>query len=196
VAPAATFISVTQPTIVVVSQEQLTFTGSFSDPGLLDDHTITWKFGDGASTTTTIHAGGPTTFSTTHKYAGSGYFYADLTVTDDDGGASATVGTTVDILTPAEAIGKIGAFVQSRPGLNGGQKNSLQAKLDAATAAYARSSYGAACNQLGAFVNEVDAQTKAGHLTGADAGTLTSAARATQLSMGCFRTLVEFISGL
>ena len=196
VAPVATFISLTQPTIVVVSREELTFTGSFSDPGLLDDHTVTWKFGDGGSSTTTIPAGQPTTFFATHKYTGSGYFYADLTVTDDDGGASATVGTTVDILTPAEAIGKIGAFLQSRAGLNAGQKNSLQTKLDAATAAFARGSSGASCNELGAFVNEVDAQTRAGHLTGSESGTLTSAARATQLSMGCFRTLVEFISGL
>ncbi|TMD91929.1 MAG: PKD domain-containing protein [Chloroflexi bacterium] len=196
VAPTAKFISVTQPTIVVVSQEELTFTGSFSDPGQLDDHTVTWKFGDGASTTTIVHAGEPTTFSAPHTYTRSGYFYADLTVTDDDGGASATVGTTVDIITPAEAIAKIGTFVQSRPGLNGGQKNSLQAKLNAASDAYARGNAGASCNQLGAFVNEVDAQQKAGHLTPGDRDTLTSAARATQLSMGCFHTLVEFLSGL
>ena len=196
VPPTATFISVTQPTIVVVSQESLTFTGSFSDPGLLDDHTVTWKFGDGASTTTTVHAGEPTTFSANHTYTRSGYFYADLTVTDDDGGASATVGTTVDIITPAEAIAKIGTFVQSRPGLNAGQKNSLQAKLNAASDAYARGNAGASCNQLGAFVNEVDAEQKAGHLTSGDRDTLTSAARATQLSMGCFHTLVEFLSGL
>jgi hypothetical protein len=196
VPPTATLISVTQPTIVMVSQESLTFTGSFSDPGLLDDHTVTWRFGDGASSTTTIHAGSPTIFSATHSYTKSGYVYADLTVTDDDGGSSSTVGTNVDILTPAEAIGRIGTVMQSLKGLNGGQKNSLQAKLNAATDAYGRGNAGAACNQLGAFVNEVDAQQKAGHVTSTEQGTLTSAARATQLSMGCFRTLVEFLSGL
>src|SRR4029077_9031256 len=191
-----TIVSVSQPTMVLVTGEVLTFTGTFSDPGPLDDHTITRNYGDGVSTApATILAGGSTTFSTTHSYSRSGYFYADLTVRDDDGGTS-VVGGTIDVLTPAEAISRIGAFVQSRPGLNGGQKNGLQAKLNAATDAYARGSYGAACNQLGAFVNDVDAQQKAGHLTGAEAGTLTSAARATQLSMGCFRTLVEFITGL
>ncbi|HYT12098.1 MAG TPA: PKD domain-containing protein [Candidatus Nitrosopolaris sp.] len=196
VPPTASFVSVTQPTIVMVSQESLTFTGTFSDPGVLDSHTVTWKFGDGGSSTTAIPAGGPTTFSTTHSYTKSGYFYADLTVTDDDGGASSTVGTTVDILSPAEAIGRIGTVVQSLKGLNAGQKSSLQVKLNAATDAYARGNAGAACNQLGAFVNEVDAQQQAGHITSTEQGILTSAARATQLSMGCFRTLVEFLSGL
>jgi hypothetical protein len=196
VAPTATIISVTQPAMVLVTQESVTFTGSFTDPGLLDDHTVTWDFGDGTSSTTTILAGGPTTFSTTHAYSRTGYLYADLTVTDDDNGASKLVGVTVDILTPADAMSRMGAFVQTRPGLNGGQKNSLQAKLNAATDSYSRGNAGAACNQLGAFTNDVGAQQKAGHLTANDSATLTGAARATQLSMGCFRTLVEFLSGL
>jgi hypothetical protein len=104
--------------------------------------------------------------------------------------------TTVTVLTPLQAIGKIGTYLQGLGDLSTGQKNSLQAKLNAAADSYQRGSTGVACNQLNAFVNEVDADQKSGRLTTAEAGTLTDAARLTQRSMGCFRTLVEFLSGL
>ena len=195
VPPTATFTSVTPTSLVMVSHELLTFYGSFSDPGIYDSHTVTWKFGDGATSTTTIPAGGPTTFSAPHEYESSGTYYAELIVADDDGGTSES-GRTVIIQTPAQAMASIAAYMNGISTLNGGQKNSLQAKLNAASDAWQRGDSGAACNELGAFVHEVDADQTSGHLAGRDANALTAAARATQLSMGCFHTLVEFISGL
>ncbi|MBN2211642.1 MAG: PKD domain-containing protein [Sedimentisphaerales bacterium] len=58
----------------------LAFHGSFTDPGILDTHTIMWNFGDGAIVTGTLHP--------THQYETSGIYNVTLTVTDDDGGST------------------------------------------------------------------------------------------------------------
>jgi len=104
--------------------------------------------------------------------------------------------TTVTVLTPAAALAKIADLVSGQSGLNAAQKHSLLVKLNAAADAAERGNTGAACNQLNAFVNEVDADQKAGRISSGDATAMTNAARLTQRSLGCFRTLVEFLSGL
>jgi PKD repeat protein len=150
-------------------------------------YTTTWSWGDGSANT----AGN----SATHAYASSGTYTVTLTAADDDGVAGSAA-TTVTVMTPAAALAKITGLVSGQSGLNKGQKNSLLAKLNAANDSMQRGDSGAACNQLNAFVNEVDADQKTGRISGGDAATMTDAARLTQRSMGCFRTLVEFLSGL
>ena len=54
------------------------FSGSFTDPGWLDTHTIEWDFGDGNTATGTLIP--------THTYSNDGVYIVTLTVTDDDGG--------------------------------------------------------------------------------------------------------------
>jgi PKD repeat protein len=54
------------------------FSGSFTDPGWLDTHTITWDFGDGH------YAFG--TLTPYHAYGDNGIYTVTLTVKDDDGG--------------------------------------------------------------------------------------------------------------
>lgn len=54
------------------------FSGSFTDPGLRDTHTLEWDFGDAITTTGTL--------TPTHIYQHAGVYTATLTVTDDDGG--------------------------------------------------------------------------------------------------------------
>ena len=49
----------------------ITFNGNFSDPGILDTHTISWDFGDG--TTTNI-------LNPSHTYTKDGVYTATLTV--------------------------------------------------------------------------------------------------------------------
>lgn len=55
---------------------------------------------------------------------------------------------------------------------NGGVANSLLAKLDAAENQFRRGNVATAVNQLGAFVNELDALIRSGRLSGADAAQL------------------------
>src|SRR5712692_6930104 len=186
--PAASITSVTQA-FVIVPQQSLSFTGTFTDAGSVVDtsYTTTWSWGDGSPNS----AGN----SASHAFTSSGTFTVTLTAADDDGTAGSAT-TTVTVLTPAAALAKLTAFVSAQSGLNNGQKNSLLAKLNAATDSAQRGDTGAACNQLNAFVNEVDADQKTGRISSGDAATMTDAARLTQRSMGCFRTLVAFLSGL
>jgi PKD domain len=186
VSPVASITSVPQG-FVIVPQQSLSFTGTYTDAGSVVDtsYTTTWSWGDGS----------PDTASNSHVYASSGTYTVTFTAADDDRVAGSAT-TTVTVLSPAAALAKITSLVSGQSGLNKGQMNSLLAKLNAAGASWQRGDSGTACNQLNAFVNEVDADQKTGRISSGDAATMTDAARLTQRSMGCFRTLVEFLSGL
>jgi len=54
------------------------FSGSFTDPGWLDTHTIQWSFGDGGTASATL--------TPTHVYSEDGLYTVTLQVTDDNGG--------------------------------------------------------------------------------------------------------------
>jgi PKD repeat protein len=76
----------------------ISFSGSFSDPGWLDTHTIEWTFGDGGTASGTL--------TPTHAYGDDGVYTVTLTVEDDDGGiGTATITVTVNNLAPAVDIG-------------------------------------------------------------------------------------------
>ena len=63
----------------------LSFSGSFTDAGTSDTHTIGWNFGDGSSTTASL--------TPSHSYSSVGTFTVTLTITDDD------LGVGTDTLT-------------------------------------------------------------------------------------------------
>ncbi len=197
VKPIAAITGFTQ-SFVIVPQQPLTFNGTFSDAGSVVDpgasYQVTWAWGD-KSPNTVDTTGGTGNHSAPHTYTASGTYTVTMTAADDDGVAGSAT-TTVTILTPEAALAKLTTFVQGVSGLNAGQKNSLLAKLRAAADSLQRGNSNAACGQLNAFANEVDADQKAGRLTSGDAGTLIDAARQTQRSLGCFQTLVEFLNGL
>ncbi len=55
------------------------FSGSFTDPGVLDTHDLLWNFGDGTTPTADPQ-------NTAHIFTQAGTYQTILTVTDDDGG--------------------------------------------------------------------------------------------------------------
>ena len=74
--------------------DQKSFSGSYTDPGVYDSHTILWDFGDGTTTTGTL--------TPTHVYGDNGDFDVTLTITDDDGGVGkSSLIVTVNNLAPA-----------------------------------------------------------------------------------------------
>jgi hypothetical protein len=134
-------------------------TGSFSPPS--------GSAGGFTSTLTITTAGAP-----------PGTYSLTLTGTDArplvGGTRSATLSLT--ILTPAQAIPSVITTIeglQTAGVLNGGQANSLIVKLNhAIDSLNSKPNQPTACNQLQAFVNEVNAYVNAGTLTQAQADTL------------------------
>ncbi len=191
--PTVSGLQVSNP-FIVTTQQSLAFTGTYTDDGATVDtsYQARWDFGDGILSP---WAAPPAGLNASHPYSAAGTYTATLTVKDDDGMVG-SASTTVTVLSPLQALGKIGTYLQGLTDLKEAQKNSLQAKLNAAADSYQRGDIGAACNQLNAFINEVDADQRSGRLTTAEAGNLTDYTRLTQRSMGCFKPLVEFLSGL
>ena len=184
VAPAAKISGVNPSApLVLTAQESVAFSGSFTDRGALDTHTVTWNFGDGTTSTAGL--------STTHAYSAAGSYTVTLTVRDDDGGIGQETAHVV-VQTPQVALSTIAAYVQGLSTLNAGQKNSLVAKLNAASAAIGRGDTGAANNQLGAFLNELQADVNTGKVSPAAGSVLRTAIHAVQAALGTFNRLLEW----
>ncbi|PWT94311.1 MAG: hypothetical protein C5B55_02930 [Blastocatellia bacterium] len=92
------------------------------------------------------------------------------------------------VATPAEGLSNLISQIQglvSAGVLNQGQGNSLIVKLEAAQASIASGNSNAACNQVGAFINEVDALIKSGRLTSAQGLQLIGEAETILGGLGC-----------
>jgi hypothetical protein len=193
VAPTAKIDRVTASApLVLTAQESVNFAGSFSDPGVMDSHAVSWNFGDGTPAGTSSYGpGGTAAFSTSHTYTAAGTYNVTLTVNDDDG-ASGQATARVLVQTPQQALAAIAARVQGITTLNAGQKNSLTAKLQAAIDAIGRGNTTAANNQLNAFLNEVQADAGAGKLSSTDAADLRTAIHAVQAALGVYNRLLQW----
>jgi chitodextrinase len=183
VAPSAKITNISwAPQLVLTAHESVNFTGSFSDPGALDTHTASWNFGDGATSTG---------FSSVHSYGAAGSYTVTFTVMDDDGGVGRAT-ATVTVQTVQQALTSISGAVQGITSLNAGQKNSLIAKLNAASASATRGDTTATNNQLNAFLNEVQADLNAGRISVTDAGTLRAAVHDVQAALGTYNRFLQW----
>jgi hypothetical protein len=183
--PTAKINSITpaDPNLTIIApQQSLNFVGSFTDPGTQDTHTFLWNFGDGATSTS---------LSTSHPYPAPGTYNVTLTVRDDDGAAGVAT-TKVTVQTTQQSLSAIIAYVQGLPGLNAGQKNSLIAKLNAASDAVGRGDTTAANNQLRAFLNELQADVKTNKVSQTAATILTADVHAIQGALGTYNRFLEW----
>ncbi|WP_404791342.1 PKD domain-containing protein [Altericista sp. CCNU0014] len=77
--------------------QTIQLSGTYTDPGILDTHTLTWDFGDGSAPITG-------TLTPTHIYADNGTYTVSFTVTDKDGGSTTdTLVVTVNNVAPTIA---------------------------------------------------------------------------------------------
>jgi len=82
------------PDTVIDEGNVVIFSGSFTDPGTADTHSIEWDFGDGTTSDQ---------LSPEHIYADDGQYTVTFTVTDDDGGIG-TDTLTVMVANVAPAV--------------------------------------------------------------------------------------------
>ena len=107
VAPANVSVSLSAPEIN--ENGSVTLTGSFTDPGVVDGHTIVILWGNGETDTLNL-AAGVTTFSASHAYLDdqpsgtpSDVSGISVTVTDKDGeSSSASASVTINNLAPTD----------------------------------------------------------------------------------------------
>lgn len=111
VAPSLTLTSCpTDPTRV---GGDVSFAGTFTDPGVADTHTLTVDWGDGTTTGPTGTSG---TVGGTHQYATAGIFDIKATVTDDDGGKDTGTCGFVVVFDPDGGFVTGGGWITSPAG--------------------------------------------------------------------------------
>lgn len=116
VANVAPSLTLSVPTPVVVLGNTTFVTGTVTDPGALDSHTVAVDWGDGSQATSINLAAGETNFSTNHTYAVIGAYSIIVSADDDDDGVATPVNRLVGVVPPP-TLGKI-AFTSNFAGNN------------------------------------------------------------------------------
>ncbi|MGC9308827.1 MAG: PKD domain-containing protein, partial [Thermoplasmatota archaeon] len=118
VAPTATFDNLDQPNPqFILPYQELTFNGSFTDPGWEDTHTASWDFGDGTIVAGNLTEENDEPLSTgnitgNHTYSFPGTYTVTLTVIDDDSGTD-TDTMTIVVVDEHGALQDIKEYIQN-----------------------------------------------------------------------------------
>jgi parallel beta-helix repeat protein len=94
---------------------QIQITGTFSDLGAQDTHTITVDWDDGDSTTIVVESG-VYTITASHTYTQTGVFSVKVTAADDDGGSGSLKFRYVVIFDPSGGFVTGGGWIDSPEG--------------------------------------------------------------------------------
>ena len=159
VANASPEVTLLPPSDFILPGVPTTFEGLFSDLGRADTHTGLWEFGDDESGPGTLaEESGSGAIRATHTYRDPGLYSVRAVVTDSDGDSGEDALNAI-VLSQDDAADHIADRVESLPDLPKGLRNSLTSKLAAASDAFARGRAETAVNQLGAFINALEAQS-------------------------------------
>lgn len=94
------------PQFILPLVHELDFTGSYTDVGTMDTHTIYWDFGEGDTETGTLNP--------SHTYDAPGAYTVTLTVTDDDTGVG-TATYEVEVGDEFGALQDLDDYIQGLP---------------------------------------------------------------------------------
>jgi hypothetical protein len=117
-APTVTIDSVTCPVDgCILPGQEVSFAGSFTDPGWQDTHKSSWNFGDeneapGSLTEENDPPDATGKVSAKHTYSEPGTFAVILEIKDDDGGIG-TAKKDVKVMTNSEAIDFADNYIQN-----------------------------------------------------------------------------------
>lgn len=111
VAPSLTLTSC--PIAPNAVNTDVSFTGTFTDPGTLDTHSMSVNWGDG---TTTPVPGVSSPVGATHQYTAAGIYDIAVTVTDDDGGTDTETCGFVVVYDPNGGFVTGGGWIDSPAG--------------------------------------------------------------------------------
>jgi hypothetical protein len=100
------------PQFILPIVHTLDFSVSFTDTGTQDTHTAVWDWDDSTSSTgTVVESGGSGTITNSHVYFAPGIYYAEATVTDDDGGSDTSL-IVIEVVDADEAIMDLNDYIQ------------------------------------------------------------------------------------
>ena len=179
VAPAVSSL----PGADLIAGETYSAAGSFSDPGA-DVWSATVDYGDGGGAQPLPLVG--KSFAVSHTYATAGSFTVTVSVSDD-GEATGSSSATIRVITPLAATQGLAQQVQLQAeagAIVGQQVQPLLASLDAASKQIARGYNAPAANELGAFVNKLNAAVLSGRMSPNAAEQLTAMATRIERVLG------------
>ena len=167
----------------LIAGETYSAPGSFGDPGA-DVWSATVNYGEGGGAQPLALVG--KSFAVAHTYADSGTFTLTVSVSDD-GGATGASSATIRVITPIAATRGLAQQVQllaEAGAIVGQQVQPLLASLDAASKQMARGYNVPAANELGAFMNKLNAAVMSGRMSPEAAQQLTVMATRIQKVLG------------
>jgi DNA/RNA endonuclease G (NUC1) len=162
------------PDAHLIAGETYSAAGSFTDPGV-ETWSATVNYGGGSEMLQLVD----TSFAVAHTYTSAGTYTVKVIVSDD-GGASGSVSAPVTVITPLDAVQALeqqlqglaqsgtvmqAAALAGAPAAAASQNvRPLLASLDAAAKQIQRGNNIPAVNELGAFVNKLNAEVISGRM--------------------------------